>query len=99
MTLINKLHQEERNSRLLSLDVFRGITIVLMILVNSPGNQKAYSWLNHSMWNGCALADLVFPFFVFIVGVSLVFSLSKSLDRGMSPRKALVKVLKRTIFI
>ncbi len=49
--------------RLLSLDVFRGFTIALMIIVNSPGDQTAYSWLEHSPWNGCTLADLVFPFY------------------------------------
>ena len=50
------------NQRLISLDVFRGITIALMILVNSPGNATPYYWLEHSAWNGCTLADLVFPF-------------------------------------
>lgn len=74
------MYSEKISPRLSSLDVFRGLTIVLMILVNSPGNQTAYSWLNHSAWNGCTLADLVFPFFLFIVGVSLVFSLSKSIN-------------------
>lgn len=89
----------ENSSRLLSLDVFRGITIVLMILVNSPGNETAYSWLEHSVWNGCTLADIVFPFFVFIVGVSLVFALSKALERGASKDKLMLKVLKRSIII
>jgi predicted acyltransferase len=87
------------SSRLLSLDVFRGITVVLMILVNSPGNQTAYSWLNHSAWNGCTLADLVFPFFIFIVGVSLVFSLSKSLKNGESKKQLALKITKRAITI
>lgn len=93
------LSHERSTPRLLSLDVFRGITIVLMILVNSPGSQKAYSWLNHSVWNGCTIADLVFPFFIFIVGVSLVFSLSAALKQGASKTKLFVKILKRTIFI
>ncbi len=85
-------------SRLISLDVFRGLTVFLMILVNSPGNNVAYTWLEHSAWNGCTLADLVFPFFLFIVGVSLVFGLYK--NRG-SKRPALLifKILKRTLFI
>lgn len=90
------LNAENKMSRLLSIDVVRGITIALMILVNSPTN---YAWLNHSTWNGCTLADLVFPFFVFIVGVSLVFSLSKSLEKGMSRNNLIFKVLKRSIII
>lgn len=87
------------NSRLLSLDVFRGITIALMILVNSPGNQTAYAWLSHSAWNGCTLADMVFPFFLFIVGVSLVFSLSKSLEQKISTRQLFKRVTQRAIII
>lgn len=89
----------QKTSRLLSLDVFRGITIALMILVNSPGNQTAYHCLNHSIWNGCTLADLVFPFFIFIVGVSLVFSLSNSLNKGASKKELFIKILKRSIII
>lgn len=64
--------------RILSLDVFRGLTIVLMILVNSQGNQYAYPILEHASWDGCTLADIVFPFFLFIVGLTSVVSLKKS---------------------
>jgi len=62
------------SSRLLSLDVFRGITVVLMIIVNSPGNNSGYWWLNHSAWNGCTVADLIFAFFIFIMGVSCSYN-------------------------
>ena len=86
-------------SRLLSLDVFRGITIMLMILVNSPGNSSSYVMLAHSTWNGCTLADLVFPFFVFIVGVSAVLTLAKQLALGSSLQTLSCKIIKRTIFI
>ncbi len=86
-------------TRLQSLDVFRGLTITLMIIVNSPGNNTAYSWLEHSSWNGCTLADLVFPFFLFIVGVASVFNLSKARSQGLSTHTLLPKILKRTIFI
>ena len=82
-----------------SLDVFRGITIAFMILVNSPGNETAYRQLDHSEWNGCTLTDLVFPFFVFIVGVSLVFSLSKRLKNGAQPNDLLIQVAKRSAII
>jgi predicted acyltransferase len=85
--------------RWMSLDVFRGVTIVLMILVNSPGNAHPYPWLDHSAWNGCTLADLVFPFFVFIIGVSLVFALSNALARGHSRQKIMIKVFRRTLIL
>ena len=64
-------------NRLLSLDVFRGLTIVLMILVNSQGNDAPYLLLEHASWNGCTFADLVFPAFLFIVGVTTAISLHK----------------------
>ena len=65
-------------TRLRSLDVFRGLTIALMILVNSPGSwSHVYAPLLHAEWDGMTLTDLVFPNFVFIVGVSLTFSLSR----------------------
>lgn len=66
------------NDRLLSLDVFRGITVAAMILVNNPGDWgHIYAPLAHAAWNGCTPADLIFPFFLFIVGVSISFSLGK----------------------
>ncbi len=87
--------------RLCSLDVFRGITIVLMIIVNSPGNSKPYGWLVHSAWDGCTLADIVFPFFIIIVGISAVIALSNLQAKGLSSSQILEKVLWRsaTIFL
>jgi len=68
----------EKIKRLVALDVFRGMTIVLMIIVNTPGTW-AHVWppLDHSSWNGCTPTDLVFPFFLFIVGVAMWFSFRK----------------------
>lgn len=64
--------------RLKSLDVFRGIAIASMILVNNPGSWKqVYPPLEHAEWHGCTPTDLVFPFFLFIVGCAMSFSLSK----------------------
>jgi predicted acyltransferase len=64
--------------RLTSLDVFRGITIAAMILVNMAGvADDIYPPLDHAKWNGCTPTDLVFPFFLFIIGVAMTFSLSK----------------------
>src|SRR3954471_12436672 len=65
-----------QNSRLLSLDIFRGITVAAMILVNNPGDWgHIYPPLEHSVWNGCTPTDLIFPFFLFIVGVSIVYAM------------------------
>lgn len=66
-------------NRLLSLDVFRGLTIVLMIIVNSPGTLYPYSLLAHAEWHGCTLADSVFPSFLFIVGLTSVIHLHQQI--------------------
>lgn len=71
------LHQ---NERILSLDVFRGLTMALMVLVNSLGTRVSYPILLHSEWNGCTLADLIFPSFLFIVGMTTVISLKKHVN-------------------
>lgn len=66
-------------NRLLSLDVFRGLTVAAMILVNNPGDWgHVYAPLLHAHWNGCTPTDLVFPFFLFIVGVSIAFAMGKN---------------------
>ena len=66
------------NSRLISLDFFRGFTIAAMIVVNDPGSWKyVFAPLRHAEWHGVTPTDLVFPFFLFIVGVSIALSLSK----------------------
>ena len=68
----------ESNKRLLALDTFRGATIMLMILVNNPGTWgHIYSPLRHAKWHGCTLTDLVFPFFLFIMGVAMRFTFEK----------------------
>lgn len=64
--------------RYLSLDVLRGLTVALMIVVNNPGSWNCvFPLLRHAAWDGCTPTDLVFPFFLFCVGVSMAFSLSK----------------------
>ncbi len=82
----------------MSLDVFRGMTICFMIIVNTPGTWKyVYSPLRHASWEGCSPTDLVFPFFVFIVGLSMVFSFSKIAERKKSD--IALKILRRTVLI
>ncbi|MGO9518813.1 MAG: acyltransferase family protein [Candidatus Korobacteraceae bacterium] len=85
--------------RLVSLDVFRGATIAAMILVNNPGSRAAYGPLKHARWNGWTPTDLIFPFFLFIVGVSLVFSFASRLRRGDSRRTLLLHTLRRSATI
>lgn len=70
--------------RLLSLDVLRGITIAFMILVNNSG-EGAWSFMHHAAWNGLTPTDLVFPTFLFVVGVSIVLSVDARLARGAWP--------------
>jgi len=86
--------------RLLSLDVFRGITVAFMTLVNNPGDWKhIYTPLEHSEWNGCTPTDLVFPFFLFIVGVSIFYALeSKKTDIGLH-RKLTIGILRRAAIL
>ncbi len=86
--------------RMLSLDVFRGITIAGMILVNNPGSWDAiYSPLEHAKWHGWTPTDLVFPFFLFIVGVSITLSLARRAETGGSKRDLYVKIVRRTLII
>jgi predicted acyltransferase len=84
------------SSRLMSLDVFRGATIAGMILVNNAGDEPNSYWpLRHAQWNGWTPTDLVFPFFLFIVGVAMAFSFSSRLKRGESRQRLLGHVLRR----
>ncbi len=70
------------NRRFLSLDVARGITIAFMIMVNNNGGSGSWGFMNHAQWNGLTPTDLVFPTFLFIVGVSTVFSTHARLAKG-----------------
>lgn len=86
------------NKRLLSLDTFRGMTIALMILVNIPGSWSyVYPPFDHADWHGCTPTDLVFPFFLFIVGVAMAFSFSKY-DYNLNA-KSFLRVVERTFLI
>jgi predicted acyltransferase len=83
-------------ARLVSLDVFRGLTIAGMLLVNDPGSWGAiYRPVAHSEWNGWTPADLIFPFFLFIVGVTTHLSLTARRKRGASEREIVLNVLRR----
>lgn len=86
--------------RLAALDVLRGITIAGMILVNNPGSwAHIYSPLRHADWNGLTPTDLVFPFFLFIVGVALPFSFDKRIKAGASRNRMIEHVARRSLII
>ncbi|WP_088656167.1 acyltransferase family protein [Geofilum rhodophaeum] len=87
-----------KQERFLSLDVFRGLTIALMILVNTPGTgAQIYDYLIHAQWFGFTLADLVFPSFLFAVGNSMSFSMLKMKQAPV--REVWFKIIKRTLII
>jgi predicted acyltransferase len=92
-SLINK-------ERLVSLDAFRGLTIACMILVNSPGHYGSiYPQLKHAEWNGWTLADTIFPAFLFIVGVALVFSIQGRREKGVTVPALEFQIVKRTMVL
>jgi predicted acyltransferase len=88
------------SDRLVSLDVFRGITIAGMVLVNNPGTWSSIYWpLQHAEWNGWTPTDLVFPFFLFIVGVAIPLAFGRRMETGGSKRDLYLKIIKRTLII
>jgi len=90
----------EQTKRLISLDVFRGLTIAGMILVNNPGDWgNIYPALGHAKWHGVTPTDLIFPFFLFIVGVAITLSLSKRKERGDNQTKIIMQIFRRSIII
>ncbi len=88
------------SNRLLSLDAFRGFTIAAMLLVNNPGDWgHLYSQLAHAKWNGWTFTDWIFPFFLFICGVSLTLSLNRQTQAGAAPAALLLKLGKRAAIV
>ncbi|SPF39606.1 conserved membrane hypothetical protein [Syntrophobacter sp. SbD1] len=86
--------------RLRSLDAFRGLTIALMIVVNCTGDSPyVFEPLRHADWNGWTFADTVFPSFLFIVGVSLVFSFARREEVQLSNWALVVRILRRTLLL
>src|SRR5271154_4203584 len=89
-----------RPGRLLSLDVLRGLTIAFMILVNNNGDESVAYWpLKHAAWNGFTPTDLVFPTFLFLVGISTVFSTASRLAQGATRQSLFLHVLRRSIIL
>jgi predicted acyltransferase len=87
----------EASERLHALDVFRGVTIAAMILVSTPGSwESVYPWVEHAPWNGCTLADLVFPFLLFAMGAAVPFALAR---RRGNPRGVRRHVIRRAVVL
>ena len=81
--------------RIVSVDIFRGLTIVLMILVNTPGTwSSVYAPFLHADWHGYTPTDLVFPFFLFIVGTSIVFAYRGKPTNASTYKKITIRTLK-----
>ena len=85
--------------RLLSLDVFRGLTLAAMIFVNADVDGYGYPYIMHAGWHGWGLADLVFPFFLFIVGVAIPYAFAGRLERGVSRRDLYRHIVTRTVIL
>ncbi len=86
--------------RLVSLDVLRGITIAGMIVVNTPGTwEHVYPPLQHAEWHGLTPTDLVFPFFLFMVGISITLALGKRVAQGVPSGNVVGKIVKRSLII
>ena len=89
-----------QSDRLISLDVFRGITIAGMVLVNNPGSWATIYWpLAHAEWHGWTPTDLIFPFFVFIVGVAIPLAFARRVEKRGSKRDLYLKIIRRTLII
>lgn len=94
--------QASNRQRLLSLDAFRGLTILAMILVNNPGSWAPgmrYAPLDHAEWHGWTPTDLIFPFFLFIVGTSLAYSLRKYRELGGATPELYARIIRRTCIL
>lgn len=90
----------DKSARLVSLDAFRGLTIAAMILVNNPGSWDHVYWpLRHAAWHGWTPTDLIFPFFLFIVGVAVPLALGRRRDDGAGAAGLYAKILTRTLII
>ena len=84
------------SQRLLSLDLLRGVTIIFMIIVNDPGSwDHVYAPLLHAEWNGITPTDYIFPTFLFVLGTSIVLSISKQQEKGIENNRILKKVIWR----
>src|SRR6266849_920890 len=86
--------------RLVSLDAFRGAIIALMVVVNDPGDGgNSYGPLQHSEWHGWTITDVVFPSFLWIIGVAINLSLSKRMAAGVPKGRLFAQVFRRAVIL
>ncbi|EGG17785.1 transmembrane protein [Cavenderia fasciculata] len=95
--LQNLESNQPKKDRLKSLDVFRGLSITIMIFVNYGGG--GYWFFNHSYWNGLTVADLVFPWFIFIMGIAMPLSFNAMEIRGVPKRTIFIKLVRRSVIL
>lgn len=90
---------EAKSERIISVDFLRGLTVAFMIFVNSPGSWNyVYPWFAHAKWNGCTPTDVIFPFFLFLVGLSVYFSLSSLKSKAVTA-PLFFKITKRVVLL
>lgn len=98
--LLVRLQVMANPTRLVSLDVFRGLTIAAMILVNNPGSWGSiYAPLRHAEWHGATPTDWIFPFFIFIVGVAIAYAIGRQKEEGVDRASVVPKILRRSLLI
>jgi predicted acyltransferase len=98
----NPVGEAEANvsRRLMCLDVYRGLMVAGMILVDNPGSdEKAYWPIMHAKWNGWTPADFIFPSFLFLVGISMVYSFAARLEHGEAKKKIFLHAIKRSLIL
>jgi predicted acyltransferase len=90
----------DKSGRLLSLDAFRGMTIAAMLLVNNAGDwDHVFAPLRHAGWHGCTATDLIFPFFLFIMGAAMAFSVARRKEQGWDSRALLFSAIRRSAIL
>jgi predicted acyltransferase len=97
--MTSPLHLREPARRLLSLDVVRGITIAFMNMVNNNGGSGSWLFMRHAAWNGLTPTDLVFPTFVLVMGISVVFAIESRLARGATRRQLARHAVQRAVIL
>src|SRR5580693_5163691 len=91
---------QQASSRLVALDAFRGLTIAFMVLVNDAGDGRHTYWpLDHAEWNGWTPTDVVFPSFVWIVGVAITLSLARRLAAGVTRTTLFRQAFRRALIL
>lgn len=90
----------QTKKRLVSLDIFRGLCVVGMILVDYPGTwETRFRIFEHCAWQGITVADFIFPAFMFVMGVSMAFSINSQIEKGISKKSIYLKVFKRSVLL